>query len=259
MPWFRRLLAFLFSRSTQGPRTPPAAPTQSSFHLAWVVPPGPPITAVEATLVVDADPTVEKLYFWALQASFSDAATDFGGAHTGLQWNPRFPANRAVNWGGYHDRRFGGAVLDGTESALVSTPNDRNTRDYAWQPGRPYRFRISHGSTAGFWRASVTDVPTGETIVIRELECRGDRLTHPLVWSEVFADCDDASVTVRWSDLTVERANGAVEQITTVETRYQAAADGGCLNTNSATEGTSFAQTTGTVRLNQAGVRIAVG
>jgi hypothetical protein len=256
MGWFQRVLAFLFGTSSASPT--PSAVTQSSFHLAWIVPPGPAIVAVEATLVVDADPSVDKLYFWALQASFSDAFTTFGGAHTGLQWNPRFPAHRAVNWGGYHDQRFGGAVLDGTESALPSTPNDRNTRDYSWLPGRGYRFRISRGSAPDRWRSSVTDVTASETVVIRELECRGDRLTAPIMWSEVFASCDDPSVSIHWSDLTVEREDGTIEAISEVETRYQAATAGGCLNTNSDAEGGRFVQTTNTNRTNPPGTRLGI-
>ena len=260
MAWLQRVLAYLFGTPAPEPPTPPAAssPTQSSFHLAWVVPPGPPIAAVEATLEVDGDPDVEKLYFWALQASFSDATGSYGGAHTGLQWNPGFPANRAVNWGGYHDRRFGGAVLDGTDSSLPSTPNDRNTRDYPWLPAAQLPLQDQRRLETRLWRASVTDVEAGETVVIRELECRGDRADRAGDVSEVFADCDDPSVSIRWSDLAVERDDGTVEQIETVETRYQGAASGGCLNTNSDTADGGFTQTTNTVRSNQAGTRLTV-
>jgi hypothetical protein len=255
MGWLRRVLATFFGMV---PPPRPSKPTQSSFHLAWLTPPGAPVVAVAATLEVEADPDVDSLYFWALQASFSDATGSFGGAHTGLQWNPRFPGSRAVNWGGYHDQRFGGAVLDGTGSALPSTPNDPNTRDYAWAAGRQYRFRISPGSTPGLWRASVTDLAAAETVVIREVECRGDRLTGMVMWSEVFADCDDPSVTVRWSDLAVERPDGTVEAVTAVETRYQAESAGGCRNTNSFSEGVAFAQTTNTTRINRVGTRLSL-
>ncbi len=252
MRWLQRLLAAFFgSRPRPAPR-----PTQSSFHLVWQVDHAPPIHAVEATLVVDADPLVSDLYFWALQASFSDAGRSYGGAHTGLQWNPRFPGSRAVNWGGYHDQRFGGAVLDGTVSDLPSTPDDRNTRDYAWRPAAPYRFRIERGSAPGLWAARVTDVDRGDTRLIRELECRGDRLTAIVMWSEVFASCDAPSVTVRWSDLVVERSDGTREAVETVETRYQAAAAGGCPNTDSHVDGSAFVQTTNTERIRHPGVRL---
>lgn len=254
MNWLQRLLARFFGT----PRPTPTRPTQSSFHLVWRVPPGAPIHAVEATLSVDADPVVDEVYFWAMQASFSDATGSYGGAHTGLQWNPRFPAARAVNWGGYHDGRFGGAVLDGTSSPLPSTPQDRNTRDYAWSPGSRYRFRIEPASTPGRWLASVTDVASGITTEIRELECGGDRLTAPVVWSEVFAPCEAPSVSVRWEDLVVERRDGGREQITTVETRYQARADGGCANTDSHVEGAAFVQTTNTDRITPAGRSLSI-
>lgn len=254
MGWLRRILALFFGAT---PRRAGTA-SQSSFHLVWQVDTEPPIVAAEATLVVDADPVVDDLYFWALQASFSDAARSFGGGHTGLQWNGRFPGFRAVNWGGYHDQRFGGAVLDGTDSPLPSAPHDRNTRDYAWRPGTPYRFRIERGSRAGLWAAAVTDVATGERRIIRELECRGDRLTGLVMWSEVFAACDAPSVSVRWSDLLVERIDGRREPVETVETRYQAVAAGGCRNTDSAVEGTTFVQTTNTTRIHRAGTRLTI-
>ena len=257
MGWLQRLLGFLFG--TGGTPSGGGTSTQSSFHLVWHVPPGAPIIAATATLQVDADPEVAELYFWALQASFSDASGSLGGAHTGLQWHPRFPRSRAVNWGGYHDQRFGGAVLDGTESGLPSTTDDRNTRNYDWRSGTPYRFRISPGSRPEAWRASVTDVLAGENIVIRELTCRGDRLTDIVMWSEVFADCDAPSVTVRWSDLRIERTDGTAATITTVETRYQSLAAGGCPNTNSHVDIDSFLQTTNTDRTNQANRRLSPG
>lgn len=255
MGWLRRILALFFGTA---PRTPSGS-TQSSFHLVWQVESEVPILAAEATLVVDADPTVDALYFWALQASFSDAARSFGGAHTGLQWNPRFPGFRAVNWGGYQDQRYGGAVLDGTESALPSSRGDRNTRDYPWRPRIPYRFRIERGSTAGFWAATVTDLDTGDTRLIRELECRGDRLTGVVMWSEVFAACDAPSVSVRWSDLVVEHSDGVRTPVQTVETRYQAIAAGGCPNTDSRVDAEGFVQTTNTDRVHAAGTRLTVG
>ena len=86
MGWLRRLLSLFFGTTTVAPR--PAVSTQSSFQLHWEVDRGLPTVAVEATLEVDADPAVNELYFWALQASFGDGSQTFGGAHTGLQWNP---------------------------------------------------------------------------------------------------------------------------------------------------------------------------
>jgi hypothetical protein len=253
--WLRRILALFFG----APPRSTARPTQSSFHLVWQVDPEPAIVAAEVTLVVDADPVVDDLYFWALQASFSDAARSFGGGHTGLQWNARFPGFRAVNWGGYHDQRFGGAVLDGTDSPLPSARNDRNTRDYDWRPGAPYRFRIERGSRAGFWAAEVTEVATGQRRIIRELECRGDRLTGLVMWSEVFAACDAPSVSVRWSELVIERGDGRREPVDTVETRYQAVTAGGCSNTDSSVQGAAFVQTTNTERISSAGTRLKIG
>ena len=65
----------------------------SSFHLWWQDAPPEPVVAVEVTLEVVEAPVVDRLYFWALQATFNDATTDHGGAHLGLQCNPRYPGS----------------------------------------------------------------------------------------------------------------------------------------------------------------------
>jgi hypothetical protein len=63
-----------------------------------------------------------------------------------------------------------------------------------------------------------------------------------MVWSEVFARCDDPSVTVRWSDLHPHTS--------TIRTSYQRHEDGGCANTRSTFDPTtdSWLQTTNQMR-----------
>ena len=84
----------------------PGGGAGGGFHLWWKgVPTNEPIVACSVVLEVVQPPTVAALYFWALQASFLDAAgQSYGAAHTGLQWNSRHPGGRAVNWGGYARR-----------------------------------------------------------------------------------------------------------------------------------------------------------
>lgn len=135
----------------------------------------PPSTVVEVTLTVEWEPPVDRLCFWALQVSFSDGRTRTGGAHLGLQWNPRYPGSRAVNWGGYAS---GGSILDGTVSPLPSAPNDRNTRDSPWEPGVPYRLRIEPAEP-GWWAGIVTNA-SGESVEVRRLAGGGDRLEAPV-------------------------------------------------------------------------------
>jgi hypothetical protein len=219
------------------PRTagdPPSGNGASSFHLTWMLPPTEPLVEVAVQLEVVVPPEVDRLYFWALQVSFLDGVVDRGGAHVGLQWNRRHPDHGAVNWGGY---RPGGGLLDGTDSALPSTPRDPNTRDYPWQPERPYRLRVSAapGST-GAWQGEVTDLTTGEATVVRHLLAGGDRLVRPMVWSEVFARCDHPSVTARWSSFEVVTAAGERLAPRAVQVNYQARAAGGCDNTTVAVE-----------------------
>jgi hypothetical protein len=186
------------------------------------------------SLVVPAYPTVSRLYFWALQVSFSDGA----GAHLGLQWGADAPRRLChVNWGGYG---ASGAELTGRTSSLPSSFSNVNTRDYDWEPGRRYRLRICR-ATQG-WAGWVDDT------LVRVLDAPGDSLQNPMVWSEVFADCDDPSVSVRWSDLEVVNRSGRRVPVDSVVVHYQVRKEGGCDNTSSRRDGDAFVQTTNAVR-----------
>ena len=165
---------------------PPSPNGASSFHIWWDLP-DVPLASVSVVLEVLTPPVVDRLAFFAIQASFSSGAGHEGGAHAGLQWNPRHPRSRAVNWGGY-DR--GGNVLSGTPSSRRSAPHDPNTRDFAWVPGVRYRLTIGPRTPGirdpAYWPARVEGLDTGEDLVVRELICVGDHLRAPVVWSELF-------------------------------------------------------------------------
>jgi hypothetical protein len=186
----------------------------------------PPLVEVRATLTV-LEPTLnDDLRFWALQASFVDAGGQrFGAGHVGLQRHAGHPDACAANWGGY---AAGGGELDGTESQLPSARGNRNTRDLHWEIGRPYRLAIRRGS--GGWAGLVDDV------VLRELHAGGDRLDGVVVWSEVFARCDDPHV-VRWSELAAVTAAGELVRPVAVAVNYQSRSAGGCTNTDAAPDG----------------------
>jgi hypothetical protein len=180
---------------------------------------------------------VDRLYFWALQVDFVDpAGRPAGGAHLGLQWHPGHPGSTAVNWGGY---RAGGGELEGSLSALPSAMTNVNTRDFAWREGTPYRLSITQapgadGATALTpWRATVTDVAGAQSTVVRDLFVPGDRIAAVLVWSEVFARCDDPSVAVRWSNPSATALDGSVRRPARAGVNYQSHGDGGCANTDS--------------------------
>lgn len=168
---------------------------------------------------------VDRLCFWAVQVSFSDGVSKTGGAHLGLQWNPRYPRSRAVNWGGY---RSDGAILDGTASPLPSTPQDPNTRDLAWEPGIPYTLRIASASP-GWWSGTVED-PGGGVAEIRRLHGGGHRLEAPVVWSEIFTRCDEGPVSVLWQNPRC-LVNDSWLAPDHYRVNYQAVAQGGCSNT----------------------------
>ena len=217
---------------------PPSANGASSFHLRWGGLP-PRLVAVSVVLEVEAAPAVPRLYFWALQTGFPGG----GAGHVGLQWHPGHPGSTAVNWGGYD---AAGHVLDGTTSALPSATANPHTRDFTWEPGRPYRLAVTRGGRG--WRATVTDVGTGEATDVRELLAPEGHLRDPMVWSEVFARCDDPPVAVRWSGLEAVTQAGDVVRPDRVTVSYQRHADGGCDNTNVTVDGDAVVQVTNTSR-----------
>jgi hypothetical protein len=223
---------------------PASANGASSFHLLWQVPTSEELVEASTNLVVPAPPSVPRLYFWALQVSFSGGA----GAHLGLQWGADHPRRmRHVNWGGYGPS---GRELSGGVSNLPSSFDNPNTRDFDWEPGRSYRLRISR--TAAGWAGWVDDT------MVRCLDAPGETVEAPMVWSEVFADCDDPAVSARWSALQVVTRSGRRLQIRSVVTQYQSRHDGGCDNTSSGTDGPAFVQTTHAVRTSPPGARLRI-
>jgi hypothetical protein len=213
------------------------------MHLWWdpapgrQSPTGATPTTVSAVLEIVDPPQVDRLYFWALQASFvDDRGQRLAGAHLGLQWHPQHPGGTAVNWGGYHDGGRSGELSGIAPSALPSATGNVNTRDFAWRPGTPYRLTLDVDGTG-----AVTDLTSGERTVVRRLDVGGAHaLASPVVWSEVFARCDDPPTTVRWSDLDPAPR--------TTQVTYQSFADGGCTNTRTDVEGGSYLQRTNAER-----------
>lgn len=233
----RRLLRRMRSASRVRLRTsgePRSANGASSFHLIWEMP-QTPLIEVSATLEVLQWPAVRRLYFFALQVTLASERRLRGGAHLGLQWNPSFPGSTAANWGGYGSADAGHRVLSGSRSTLPSSRSDPNTRDYPWKPGRRYRLRVSPSPESPpdvhAWRGTITDLETGHETVVRDLFTEGAYLTAPMVWSEVFARCEQPSVSVRWSDLHAVTAEGEDVRPHRVRVNYQSREDGGCDNT----------------------------
>jgi hypothetical protein len=246
-----RLWARLFrgsgARQERGPRVrgrPPSANGASSFHLLWEIPTRDELVEAAVTLVVLQVPDVARLYFWALQVSFPDG----GAAHLGLQWAADPPRQlRHVNWGGYGPD---GSELAGATSELASSFDNPNTRNFVWEPGRPYRLRISREPEG--WAGWV------DGTLVRTLDAAGDTLGRPMVWSEVFADCDHAMVGVRWSQLEVVTRRGLHLPVRSAVARYQSREDGGCDNTSSIVDGDAFLQTTDSVRQTSPGTRLSL-
>lgn len=233
---------------------PPSGNGASSLHLAWDLPGR--FERAEVTLEVIEPPVVNRLYFWALQASFTDRGRHCGAAHLGLQWHPDYPGSTAVNWGGY---RAGGGELDGTRSLLPSTLGNVNTRDYRWAAGRAYRLTIEPApAQPGSWRGSVTDIESGATTAVRDLHTGGSELEGIVMWSEVFARCDHPSAAVRWSQPVAYRDGGQAHRPATVSVNYQSHRDGGCSNTSSNLDAYGVVQRTNTARITAQGARLTL-
>lgn len=232
----------------------------SSFHLWWEAPFEKRLTEVSGTLEIVELPDIERLVFWAIQVSF--VSPGGGGAHLGLQHNPRFPGSMAANWGGYAPAGEGG-LLEGSPSALPSMPNDPNTRDFAWYSKRPYRLAIERSpdvAPSGFyaWRGSIEDLSTAERVVVRDLYSRGEYLRGPVAWTESFARCDHPSFAARWSDLVTVGGSGEPTPVATVKVSYQERSAGGCDNTNVSVDGSGWEQRTGTERTTPTGARLSL-
>ena len=254
---FERLRRRLEWDGTRG--LPRSSNQASSLHLTWVVPEGDWIE-VEAVLEVLAAPQVAALSFWALQVGFVDRGREAGAAHLGLQWHPGHPGSTAVNWGGY---QAGGGELSGSSSPLPSATGNVNTRDLDWQPGRPYRLRVSRSQRpappgACAWTGQITDLTTGATTVVRDLFAAGTHLVGPVVWSEIFARCDDPRASVRWSGLRLLDERGDSHFVDTVAVNYQAVPDGGCITTDSSPDHLGIVQCTGTTRTTAQGARLSL-
>ena len=212
--------------------TPTGLASASSFYMTWTGEPGNPddptdralYTQASGKLTIPTTPSVEEVYFWALQVIFYDAEGNrLAGAHTGLQWAPGHPNNKAVNWGGYSD--ITEAELEGTESELPSATGNENTRDYEWETGEEYTFRIFYVGD-DMWRATVNDV------TIRDLEVPDAAfIADPIFFSEVFAACDDPSHTVQWRDPYLYEADDTAYYFPQANKEYQLLE--ACDNTNS--------------------------
>jgi hypothetical protein len=230
---------------------PTSSNRASSFHLSWQLPSlkdsaggATAITAVAVTLEILEPPSVERLYFWALQADFADeSGRHGGGAHLGLQWHPGHPESTAVNWGGYDHR---GMVLSGSESALPSKMANPHTRDFVWHPRVPYRLRIERVASGEqtAWRGTVTDLSSSVTTIIRDLHPAGDHISGVTMWSEVFARCDDPSVAIRWSHAEASIAAGTQVLPSGFRVNYQSHQNGGCANSDSSCDEVGIVQRT---------------
>jgi hypothetical protein len=259
MPLWRRLgrLGSDRARTSGEPASPNGA---SSLHLFWDVPPLPYVAAA-VILEVLQPPVMRRLYFWALQVSFSREQRPRGGAHLGLQWNPGFPGSTAANWGGYAPSDIGG-LLSGSRSPLLSMRDDVNTRDFPWEAGRRYRLEVARAPKSPpalqAWRGTITDLESGDEAVIRDLYSDGPYLASPMVWTEAFARCEQPTVAARWSEPRLVASDGRVIRPTRVRVNYQNRNAGGCDNTTAIADELGIVQATASARQTPQGAMLPV-
>ena len=226
------------------PRTsgfPTSSNRASSFHLHWLGLPSERLVEASVELEVVAGPAVPHLYFWALQASFADGRRRLGGAHLGLQWHAAAPRPHRGELGRVRRRRA--ASSTGSESPLPSATGNPNTRDFCVVP------RV--GPTAS--RSAPADSPVPGVVRSTASACVSwppvvGELVDLMVWSEVFARCDDPSVVVRWRNFAAVTPDGREVRPDRLQVTYQSAADGGCDNTSVAVEGGAAEQVTAVSR-----------
>lgn len=241
--------ATLFAEATVSPwGTPEGLAGAASFYLSWLSPSYDIVhipsdrdvfKKASAKITIPGTPSVTDLYYWALQVSFyNDAEELVAAAHTGLQWISTHPNSKAVNWGGYLESDS--SILEGTESALPSTTDNDNTRDFDWQTDTEYTFEIFHVG-GDFWRATVNDV------VIRDLEVPGATyIADPLFFSEVFADCYAPTHSVLWRDPYLYDEADVGYYFPRAFRSYQVV--DGCPNSESEVDGLYFRMTSNTTR-----------
>lgn len=242
---------------------------RSATHLWWLVANPEPVKEIAVTITVKECPTAPLIYFWAMQASFSNGTEHCGGAHLGLQWHPYYPDHKAVNWGGYCSHN--GAILAGTDSILPKSAGDVNTRDFNWIVDRPYRLRISLLDQPGpsakeigwpkdepifIWRGEITDLVTNQTTTVRDLYSAGNLISGPVVWSEIFARCDDTPAAVEWSDFECVMRSGRLAPITTLSVTHSVGPDGGCENSDVEFDGKAATLRTSTTRRTPNGAQL---
>lgn len=224
---------------------PPSGNGASSFHLFWGMPAADPFVEVSVAFVLEQEPRTDRLYFWALQASFAEHGRTYGAGHLGFQWSRSHPDRRGVCWGGYGGA--GGELSGGVP--FFPTPDDNhNVCSVPWTSGEEWRWRIRRSpDVPGAWRAEIEDA-SGDVHAVRDLYCDGRHLTDLMVWSEVFARCDDAPVVVRWSDFRAVTEAGDVVRPTVLHVNYQRYEDGGCDNTTVRHDPDGVRQITNAVR-----------
>lgn len=254
--WAKNLLSPRARERVSG--APTSMNGASSSYLWWNLRYGKRLTGLSITLEVARRPDLDHLVIFGLQAAFIKPGV--GSCKLGLQHDPRFPDRGAVNWAGYNVDRD---ELEGTPPLLPSAIDDVATRDYPWREGTRYRIAIERGEERldGWfpWTGSVTDRDTGERTVVREIVSASPYLRAPVTFVTSYAPCDGPPVEARWSDPTAVSVGGGLKDVRSMRVDYQRYVAGGCSNTDSSVDRSTFIQRTGRSRTTRPGRTIRIG
>ena len=114
----------------------------------------------------------------------------------------------------------------GFGSIAPPTPPERGgPRSPTWRLDRPTVIRdlwSGHARRPGLLSRALSKARAQADAVAEE----AGFLTGPMVWSEIFAECDAPSVTVRWSEFQAVDETGAVWRPDAVSVNYQPGRDG---------------------------------
>ena len=216
-----------------GPRVtgfPTSSNRASSFHLRWLgLPPDDRVVEASATLEIVEPPAVPQLYFWALQASFVDGTPI-------VRCRPSRPA-MALSSPRWHCGQLGrvrrrpAASSTGRCRSCRAPPATRTPGTSAGSRAARTACRSVPARGTGDWRGSV------DGHVVRELHGGGTGLADMMVWSEVFARCDDRSGRGAMERLHGQDAQPARSRPDRLAVSYQSKLDGGCDNTTVVVDG----------------------
>lgn len=254
MPNYMMFLNGASTAAITDTRTTGLPPTGiSAQYLIW---PATTAAELEVTITVTTlgnEPN--RVYFLAVPDIIDNNGTSLAQPPFGLHWNQLFPTGHAIYWGG--TLKSTGGTLTGTASTLPTAIGSDSHRNYTWQTGRAYKYRI-WSPNPGSWRGEITDTVTSATTIVRDLSIPGSTQLRGLIIATQNYNTCQTGIAARWNDVTFKQANGSTSKPATATVNYTSFADGGCTNTNATENSSGILVTLGTTRTTPEGTTLNV-